>query len=183
MRKITATLLAIPALVCLSGTASAEQALEDTAEPVAEPTKVQITWQEPNSYTDIRPSNESRKGFRKRVFNSLDEYFNQLAEELPENQTLDVTVTNLDLAGEVWPTMRGGAFDLRIIDTIYIPRMAFSYQLKEGDKVVKSAEVSLKEMAFMNRIGRARSSDPFRYEKDMIKRWFDEEFEDTLAKN
>jgi len=178
MRNVTASWLLVPALMVFSGATLAQKSTAETAE-----TKVEITWQDPKSYTDVRPSNESRKSFRNRVFKSLDEYFNKLAEALPEGQTLEVTVTDLDLAGQVWPTMRAGAFDIRIIDTVYIPRMEFSYQLKEGDKVVKSADVKIKEMAFMNRISRARSNDPFRYEKDMIKRWFDDEFEDTIAKN
>ncbi|OFI34247.1 hypothetical protein BFC17_19195 [Alteromonas lipolytica] len=145
--------------------------------------KVKVTWQDPAAYRDIRPSNESRKGFRNRVFKSLSKYLNELAEALPQNETLSLTVTDLDLAGEVWPTMRGGAADIRVVDTLYFPRMEFSYELKQGDKVVKSAQVDLKEMAFMNRISRARSNDALRYEKDMLKRWFDEEFQDTLAKN
>ena len=178
MRNIKASWLLVPALMVFSGATVAQKSTAEAAE-----TKVEITWQDPKSYTDVRPSNESRKSFRNRVFKSLDEYFNKLAEALPEGQTLEVTVTDLDLAGEVWPTMRAGAFDIRIIDTVYIPRMEFSYQLKEGDKVVKSADVKIKEMAFMNRISRARSSDQFRYEKDMIKHWFDDEFEDTIAKN
>ena len=130
MRNVTASWLLVPALMVFSGATLAQKSTAETAE-----TKVEITWQDPKSYTDVRPSNESRKSFRNRVFKSLDKYFNKLAEALPEGQTLEVTVTDLDLAGQVWPTMRAGAFDIRIIDTVYIPRMEFSYQLKEGDKL------------------------------------------------
>lgn len=178
MRNVKASWLLVPALMVLSGASLAQKSTAESAEA-----KVEITWQDPKSYTDVRPSNESRKKFRERVFNSLDKYFNQLAEALPEGQTLEITVTDLDLAGQVWPTMRAGAFDIRIIDRVYIPRMEFSYQLKNRDTVIKSADVNIKEMAFMNRVSRLRSSDPFRYEKDMIKRWFDDEFEETIAKN
>ena len=134
MRNVKASWLLVPALMVFSGATLAQKSTAETAE-----TKVEITWQDPKSYTDVRPSNESRKSFRNRVFKSLDEYFNKLAEALPEGQTLEVTVTDLDLAGEVWPTMRAGAFDIRIIDTVYIPRMEFSYQLKEGDTLMVGA--------------------------------------------
>lgn len=180
MRNIKVSLLIATALMTVSGLSMAQKSTEGSSETSA---KVEITWQDPKSYTDVRPSNESRKRFRDRVFNSLDKYFNELAEELPENQTLNVTVTDLDLAGQVWPTMRPGAMDVRIVDQLYIPRMEFTYELKDGNEVIKSADVNLKEMAFMNRISRTRSSDSFRYEKDMIKRWFDDEFEDSIAKN
>ena len=111
MRNVKASWLLVPALMVFSGATVAQKSTAEAAE-----TKVDITWQDPKSYTDVRPSNESRKSFRNRVFKSLDEYFNKLAEALPEGQTLEVTVTDLDLAGEVWPTMRAGAFDIRIID-------------------------------------------------------------------
>ena len=64
---------------------------------------VEITWENPKEYADVKPSNESRKHFRERVFRKLDEHFVELAEKLPDGQTLMVTVTDLDLAGQVWP--------------------------------------------------------------------------------
>lgn len=143
-------------------------------------TTVNVVWQEPESYTDIRPTNESRKRFRERIFKDFEAYFTELAEKLPADQTLNITVTNVDLAGHVWPTF-GSANDLRIIDSMYIPRFSFSYELKQGEQLVKSAEVDLKELAFIDRGSYLRSSDTLRYEKSMLKRWFNEEFADSVA--
>lgn len=143
---------------------------------------VEVTWEDPKSYSDIRPSNESRVRFRNRVMRDLGEYFEELAATLPEGQQLSITVTNLDLAGQVWPTF-GSGMDVRIIREIDIPRMTFSYSLSENNQVIKSAEVSLKDMAFMNRGGTIHTNDLLRYEKVMLKRWFDEEFSDTVAKS
>ena len=56
MRNVKASWLLVPALMVLSGASLAQKS---TAEPTA--TKVEITWQDPKSYTDVRPSNESRK--------------------------------------------------------------------------------------------------------------------------
>ena len=113
----------------------------------------------------------------------LGEYFEELAESLPEGQQLSINVTNVDLAGHVWPTFGTGAMDMRVIRDIDIPRMTFSYSLSENDEVIKSSEVSLKDMAFMNRGSTIRNSDLLRYEKVMLKRWFDREFSDTLVKS
>ncbi|MDC8829963.1 DUF3016 domain-containing protein [Alteromonas gilva] len=175
MQKLATKWFVIPALACLSGWVYAEDN-SSKEQPL-----VEITWQEPESYTDVKPGNESRKRFRERVFKELDEYFNKLAEQLPEGQTLNVTVTNLDLAGQVWPTFGMGARDIRIIESMFIPRMAFSYELKEGGQVMKSAEVSIKDMSFMNSTARFRTNEPFAYEKFMIKRWFNQEFDSALA--
>ncbi|NVK54482.1 MAG: DUF3016 domain-containing protein [Alteromonadaceae bacterium] len=177
MHKLTTKWFVIPALACLSGIVYAEDN-SSNEQPL-----VEITWQEPESYTDVRPSNESRKRFRERVFSELDDYFNKLAEGLPAGQTLSITVTDVDLAGQVWPTFGTGAQDIRIIESMYIPRMTFSYQLKHGEQVMKSAEVSLKEMSFMNNASRFRRNEPFAYEKFMIKRWFSQEFDNSVAKS
>lgn len=145
-------------------------------------TTVNVTWEDPGSYTDIRASNESRKKFQKRIFKEFEAYFAKLAETLPSEQTLDITVTNVDLAGHVWPSF-GYGNDLRIIESVYIPRLKFSYELKQGGQVIKSADVDLKELAFMERGSMLRDSDTLRYEKSMLKRWFKDEFAESVAVN
>lgn len=150
--------------------------------------RVEITWEEPKSYTDIRPANETRAGFRKRVFANLENYMEHLSEDLPEGYSLSMTVTDVDLAGQVWPSrfagFRAGAADVRIIDRPWIPRMDFSYSLSDADgNEIKTAEVSLKDMVFQDRIVSRRNSDAFVYEKAMLKDWFGKEFGDQIVKN
>ncbi len=156
--------------------------LASVADDAATVSNVEITWEDPKSYTDMRPSNESRVRFRKRVMRDLGEYIEELAEALPAGQHLSINVTNVDLAGMVWPTFGTGT-DLRVIREVDIPRMTFSYALSANEQVIKSAEVSLKDMAFMNRATTMRTNDVLRYEKIMLKRWFDEEFSDSIVKS
>ncbi len=100
-----------------------------------------------------------------------------------------MTVTNLDLAGQVWPASFVGfghsASDVRLVKHHDIPRMNFSYKLTEKDgTVVKEGEVKLKDMGFQDHIIRASARDePLRYEKNMIKQWFDDEFPKLIVKN
>jgi len=95
---------------------------------------VTINWVNPEDYTDVRAANESRTRFRNRVFNRLDEYFNELAEDLPKGHTMELTVNDLDLAGQVWPAHFVGlghsTGDVRLIKQVDIPRIKFSYVLK-----------------------------------------------------
>ena len=150
---------------------------------------VEVTWENPKEYTDVKPSNESRKHFRKRVFKQLDNHFVELAEKLPDGQTLQVTVTDLDLAGQVWPASFVGfgnsGSDVRLIKRIDIPRMTFSYKLLDADKNViqESSEVKIKDMGFQDRLTSSFRDEPFRYEKQMIKDWFNDEFPELIAKN
>lgn len=179
MRKLATTLL-LSATAAWSLAAVASTGLDGNDTEIS---NVEITWEDPKSYTDVRPSNESRVRFRNRVMRELGEYFEELAESLPEGQQLSINVTNVDLAGHVWPTFGGGAVDMRVIREIDIPRMSFSYSLTENNEVIKTADVSLKDMAFMNRGSTIRNSDLLRYEKVMLKRWFDREFSDMLVKS
>ncbi|WP_293746778.1 DUF3016 domain-containing protein [uncultured Paraglaciecola sp.] len=144
--------------------------------------KVEIEWDKPEKYRDVRPSNESRKRFREATFKRINEYMNELAMELPENKRLLMKVTDLDLAGQVWPASHIGlghsASDVRIIKSIDIPRIKFSYQLlDESGQVLQQAEVKLKDMSFLDRSNHFFKSESLRYEKNMLKRWFDDEFE------
>lgn len=150
--------------------------------------EVEINWQEPESYRDVRPTSESRTRFREQTFSQLQEYLQKLAEDLPDDQKLTLNVTNLDLAGQVWPASFVGlghsSSDVRVVKNIDIPRMNFSYTLsnKAGD-IIQQADVELKDMAFMDRANRLFKSENLRYEKNMLKSWFEKEFPALVTKN
>jgi hypothetical protein len=148
--------------------------------------EVEIEWDKPEKYRDVRPSNESRKRFRDATFERINKYMNKLASTLPDNKKLFMKVSDLDLAGEVWPSSFVGLghslSDVRVIKNIDIPRMNFSYQLlDESGKVLQQAEVKLKDMSFLDRSSHSFRNEPLRYEKDMLKRWFEQEFELQLT--
>lgn len=150
--------------------------------------QVEVTWENPKEYTDVKPANESRKHFRKRVFRNLDEHFAEMAERLPEDHMLQITVTDVDLAGQVWPAsfvgIGSGGSDVRLVKRVDIPRMEFSYKLVDGSKqVVQESEVKIKDMGFQERTTSLYRDDPFRYEKQMLKDWFRDEFPELTAKN
>mgnify|MGYP001954856005 FL=1 len=94
---------------------------------------VEIEWDKPEKFRDVRPSNENRKKFKNATFRHIDEYMKKLAEDLPKSKKLLMTVSDLDLAGEVMPASFAGlghsASEVRVIKSIDIPRITFSYQL------------------------------------------------------
>ncbi|WP_394223656.1 DUF3016 domain-containing protein [Alteromonas gracilis] len=150
--------------------------------------EVKITWEEPESYTDVRPSNESRKRFRERTLKQLEAHIVELSSELPESQVLSMTVTNVDLAGEVWPSQfvgfaQGGGNDVRIIRRVDIPRMTFSYTLSnaEGQVILSDEDVKLKDMDFIDSHVRHRRGEALSYEKAMLDDWFSDTFSQQVA--
>jgi hypothetical protein len=97
-------------------------------------------------------------------------------------------VTNLDLAGEVWPAsfvgFGSGGSNVRLIKSIDIPRMTFSYQLLgHTGEVLQQGEEKLKDMSFQDRANRFFDSEPLRYEKNMLRKWFFSTFAQEVAKN
>ncbi len=147
---------------------------------------VSIEWIEPKKFRDVKDASMSRKRYREKVFAELEEYFTLLGKELPEGQKLNIKVTDLDMAGTVQSLAMAGLTynlndsinDYRIMRDIDIPRMTFSYELiDETEKVIKQDEVLLKDMSYLTRSNMIRKNAVLRYEKAMISRWFQQEFE------
>ena len=133
--------------------------------------KAEVHWIEPQNFRDA--------GFgsleRERTLKSLATFIEKLGQRLPDGQTLKLEVTDLDMAGEVWPRstrevriLRGGAD---------WPHMSMRYSLLSPDgRVLKSGQAELSDMAyqFFTRPSNISDSD-LPYEKRMIDRWFTEQ--------
>lgn len=174
MQKLVYTLVMF-SIATFSGSAYSQALLE-------------IEWYEPEKYTDVRASYGGRQRFKQSTFKRLDEYILKLAQSLPDGHKLKLKVTDLDLAGHVWPSsfvgFGNGASDIRVIKGVDIPRMYFSYQLIDGkDDLVQQADVKLKDMAFLQTHNSHFSKDGLRYEKNMLKRWFNQEFKNVVEVN
>lgn len=151
------------------------------AHPTEESDRVEIEWKDPKSYSDVRSANQPRTRFRESTFKKLEQHLEKLAIKLPEGQTLKLTVTDLDLAGQVWPGHMVGlnsTSDVRMIKRIDIPRMNFAFQLLNASgNVLKEGEEKLKDMNFQDHINRHFNNDSLRYEKKMLDDWFKDTFE------
>ena len=97
-----------------------------------------------------------------------------------------MVVTNIDLAGQVWPSQFIGfgnnmGSDVRVIQRVDIPRMTFSYSLTDSSgEVLKSEDdFKLKDMGFMDTNIRNMRNENLFYEKAMLDDWFDDTFADT----
>ena len=89
--------------------------------------------------------------------------------------------TDIDLAGEYEP-QRGPQFmDVRIVKDIYPPRFDLEFKLTGADgKVISSGKRQLRDLNFMSRLV-LPSSEPLRYEKDILKDWLRGEIKSAKA--
>lgn len=136
---------------------------------------VKVEWTEPNDFRDIRTTNAGQKRFQNRVLTELSEQFQESARQyLPDNQTLYLTITDVDLAGRI---DYGFSPELRVIRTIDFPQINFNYEIKdENGLVVSSGEEIIKDLGFESSVLRFRYRDSFPYEKKLIARWFKNTF-------
>lgn len=150
--------------------------------------RLHIEFIEPEKFTDIRPSNQSRAHFTKQVLTQFSEYFNEIAQKLPDGQVLDVKVTDIDLAGDTRSprfSLSSMLSEVRVIEHIFFPRLEFEYQLKDSEgRVLKTEAVSIKDMNFMNRSVARHNRDRFPYEKHLLNEWYRDTFvqSETVAK-
>jgi hypothetical protein len=134
---------------------------------------VTVKYQEPDRFSDV-PSWEQD---RTQLLKELSAHFQRLGKQLPANQQLNVTVTDLDLAGRVEPRRRRLSDDIRILrGGADWPTMNLRYTLEQDGKVIASGEEHLKNMSYLDRMNSYPSGDTLRYEKPMIDDWFKSTF-------
>jgi len=134
--------------------------------------QINVTWHEPDKYADIEGADESQKRFQSKTFKQFEKYFAKVAKTLPDDVTVNLKVTDLNLAGDVRYNFALHR-EIRLVTHVYWPMIEFDYDVKVGDKDVQSGTKSLKDMAFMDRSSAFRSSQrPLSYETRMISSWF-----------
>lgn len=128
----------------------------------------------PDKFTDIEPGNGTDKSFRKGLERAFTEELSKSAKALPAGQTLEVTFTDIDLAGEVDPVEVPGGYQLRLLKDVYFPRLQFDYRVLDASGVVVSEQkgVELKDMSYLSGPRGSTTSTSFYYETRMLRDWF-----------
>ena len=132
-----------------------------------------VQFADPAKFTDVRDA--QRRNID--VQQPLTETLQSLAKRwLPADRSLDITITDVDLAGEVEPI--GPRMDMvRVMRQVTWPRIKLSYTLRDASgAALRSAELNLTDMDYLNNHMLATSTDPMRFEKQMLSDWFRKEF-------
>ena len=128
---------------------------------------VTVNYIQPEQFSDLPFTAWERE----RVLEELTEHFTKLGATLPPGQDLRIDVRDIDLAGREYPGR--GAHDLRVIKNgAEWPRMDLRYTIESNGQVLRSGDVQLRDMAFMDRISRYTDNDVLSYERRMIDDWF-----------
>ena len=127
-----------------------------------------VTFTQPEKYVDM-PFAPWEKAV---VMKNLREHFDKLGTQLPQGQDLKVEVLDIDLAGRIEPRI-GMSHDIRMLKGgADWPAIQLRYRVEAQDKVLKSGEARVSDMAYLNHFNRYSANEPLRYEKRMLDDWF-----------
>ncbi|MGJ8691015.1 MAG: DUF3016 domain-containing protein [Thalassotalea sp.] len=144
------------------------------AVPTVHAAGLEITFADPENFADMRPGEENKTQFVENVFYNIEKELTKLAEQLPEDQLLKIDVSDIDLAGDI--SMHNANL-FRLVKTMFPPRLAFTYQLIDKNKMVlKSGEENIRDTSFMTNQGLKYKRDAFGYEKQLLAQWFKDTF-------
>jgi hypothetical protein len=131
---------------------------------------VEVNFQSPEQFTDMGRNYSTLRGADEGYLSEFREYIERRgAGRIPAGYTLSVTITDVDMAGQFEPE-RGAQFtDIRMIKTIYPPRINLNYRLTDQNgAVVSEGERQLRNQSFEWTVSPVDQQDPLRYEKELI---------------
>lgn len=135
--------------------------------PAAAAGKVEVQFNEPEKYVDAGWSSFNRE----RTLSALGDYMKSLATQLPDGQTLQLEVLDIDLAGRVNPTHFN---EVRVMTgRADWPHITLRYTLQAGGSTLKAGQADLADPNYLysGRIAGIHDGE-FAYEKRMLQRWF-----------
>ncbi len=137
---------------------------------------VSVQWTDPAQFSEIRQSRNRWEARRGNWVHDLAAYLRKrAAARLPAGERLDVTITDIERAGDYEPGARGT--DIRYMRDIYPPRIALDFTLTGADGgVIARGSRKLSDIGYLQGAPRALDTDPLRYEKQLIDDWLRKEF-------
>lgn len=130
---------------------------------------VNVAFEQPERFTDLKRTYsaiENDRGY----MDQLRQYIERTgSRRIPDGYVLDVTVTNIDLAGEFEPERGPGFSDVRVVKSIYPPRIDLTYRLAGPDgAVVSEGRRNLRNLGFDWTISGVDPNDPLKHEKRLL---------------
>ena len=169
----------VPASLALAATLlAAAPGTAFAADPVpAGAERVKVDVRRPEAFKDFKAMCTGMDERTRGLLADLTEFIRTTgARYLPDGGALEVTITDIDMAGE-FETWRGPqACSVRVMLDLYAPRIVLDFRLTDRDgKVVSAGHRDLGDPLYLTRAV-TLSTDPLRYEKNLLLGWFQKEF-------
>jgi hypothetical protein len=142
-------------------------------------TRATVVFEHPEKYMDLKDDgmDTDNENGQKHYLPQFKEHIEKEAGRLlAPGQKLAITFTDIDLAGDYEPWRSPQMMDVRIVKSVYPPRLTFTFRLTdENGRVLSEGERKLVDLGFQMRITRSFNNDLLRYEKDMLTDWLRDE--------
>lgn len=165
MKQVTSILY----LVLGAGLAFVSAARGDVSEE-ASTSKVAIKYVEPETFTDLESTYGTKAKARRAFMHAIEEEMEKrLRQAFGEEARLEMSVTNVDLAGRIDPVSH---HPVRVLKDVWPPRMEFTYRIFDADgQIIAEGEKRLVDLGYIGfSIGHGRR-EAFHYEREMLKDW------------
>jgi hypothetical protein len=129
--------------------------------------QVQVTWIEPEKFADIGRGVLDRE----RSLRTLADHLQALGSRLPDGQSLNIEVTDVELAGELEPFTRFHQ-EVRVLrGRADWPRISLRYTLSQGERMLARGAADLSDPNYLYRSPRLDQGHSLAYEKRMLDDW------------
>ena len=141
---------------------------------------VTVTFVESEKFTDVR-RNEWEQNSRG-LLSDLAKFIQETGEHsLPPDMHLFIKIADIKLAEDFEPWLGPSFNQTRIVKSIYPPRIVLEFRLQDaGGRVVKEGKQELTDVDYQRDDTYLRE-DYLRYEKNLLRYWFRDEFGDLSA--
>ena len=132
-----------------------------------------IAFAHPETYTDLRLSCVARPTDAQSLMGDLERYLVTAATPLlAPDQRLEITITNIDMAGDIEAWRGPGRCDVRIMKDTYPPRIDLSFRLLDGSgREIRAGARKLRDSNYLVNAGPAYGTDHLRHEKALLGDW------------
>jgi hypothetical protein len=144
----------------------------------AKDVQIQVNYDHPENFSDFKDSSFTTEKSRTYLMGEFTKHIRETAKHvLASGDRLEVTFTDINLAGEYEP-QRGPRFDeVRIMKSVYAPHMDLTFKLQAADgKVIAEGKRNLTDLNYLMTIPNGFNSDSLRYDKQLLTDWIRSEF-------
>jgi hypothetical protein len=174
--------LSMALLLALAGCASTGATgmlAADAPRALPESGPVSVHWNDPETFTEVRLSSNRWAASEGNWLQELAQYMRKRAQQkLAPGEHLDLTIVDIDRAGQYEPWHSIDMQNVRIIRDQYPPRMTVQFRRVDANgAVLAEGERKLTDLAFLLHASPISDTDPLRYEKRMIDTWLRRELD------
>lgn len=146
---------------------------------------VNVTFASPEKFADLKTDSMGSDKDRDYLLGEIKDYIAGRAPgRMADGQTLDIVISDIDMAGDFEPWRGPRAQDVRIIKDLYPARIDLSFKLTGADgAVVSEGARQLRDLNFMMATPGVLSNDTLRYEKTLLNDWLAREFPSSRKKD